>query len=331
MRSPAKGLRRPSAARTILLTCLFAVGLLVPAVVDAQADLDEQVRRIAAGLRCPVCQNLSVADSPSELAQEMRGVIREQLQAGRSPEEIRAYFLEKYGDWILLSPRPRGLSLLLWIGPFAAAAAGLVVAGMAIRRWARRPTRRGAGSRRSDAPRTGAPRGRDRRRPRRTGPRNAGIAPRCRAGAALRGAPRARLRPPRRQAVGRGPCGDATPSGPKPGATSSGRITGTVTLAPSLGARIAAGGTLFLIARRGEGPPLAVKRIAEPAFPLAFTLGSEDVMLRGRPFEGEVTLTARLKRDGTTGPAVSGDLEGATKAPVRVGQSEVQVVLDQVR
>lgn len=99
---------------------------------------DERVREVARELRCPVCQNLSVADSPSELAQEMRGVIREQLAAGKSPEEIKAYFLAKYGDWILLSPRPGGIGWMVWVGPFVGAAAGLLVAGLVIWRWSRR-------------------------------------------------------------------------------------------------------------------------------------------------------------------------------------------------
>ncbi len=100
--------------------------------------LEERMREVARELRCPVCQNLSVADSPSELAQEMRGVIRERLRAGQTPEEIKAYFVAKYGDWILLSPRPGGIGWLVWVGPFAGAAAGLLVAGFAIRRWSRR-------------------------------------------------------------------------------------------------------------------------------------------------------------------------------------------------
>lgn len=100
--------------------------------------LEERVREVARELRCPVCQNLSVADSPSELAQEMRGVIRERLRAGETPDQIKAYFVTKYGDWILLSPRSGGIGWLVWVAPFAAAAAGLLVAGLAIRRWSRR-------------------------------------------------------------------------------------------------------------------------------------------------------------------------------------------------
>ncbi len=123
----------------LLLAWLLGLWLAWPPLVLAQVDLDEQVRQVAAQLRCPVCQNLSVADSPSETAQQMRGVIRDQLQAGKTREEIKAYFLSKYGDWILLSPRPRGLNLLVWLGPFAATAAGLAAATLAVRRWARQP------------------------------------------------------------------------------------------------------------------------------------------------------------------------------------------------
>lgn len=136
------GRRRLHVAAALLL----GVALALPArgqepPAGAQAALEDRVRAVAAELRCPVCQNLSVADSPSDMAEEMRGLIREQLAAGKTPEEVKAYFLEKYGDWILLSPRARGLGLLVWLGPFAAAGAGLVVAGLAIRRWAGRPRR----------------------------------------------------------------------------------------------------------------------------------------------------------------------------------------------
>ena len=110
--------------------------LIFPLALPAQpVDTEEQVRRIAADLRCPVCQNLSVADSPSELAQQMRGVILEQLKEGKSPEEIRAYFVSKYGEWVLLAPTPKGFSLLLWVLPFVAVIAGIVLVIFTVRRW----------------------------------------------------------------------------------------------------------------------------------------------------------------------------------------------------
>ncbi|MBI3029070.1 MAG: cytochrome c-type biogenesis protein CcmH [Candidatus Rokubacteria bacterium] len=98
------------------------------------------MREIASGLRCPVCQNLSVADSSSEMAREMRALIVDQLRAGKRPEEIRDYFVSKYGQWILLSPPPRGVGLVVWIVPTLGAAAGLGGAVWLLRRWSRRKT-----------------------------------------------------------------------------------------------------------------------------------------------------------------------------------------------
>ncbi|NIO08976.1 MAG: tetratricopeptide repeat protein [Deltaproteobacteria bacterium] len=123
----------------ILLLILW----LIPSPVFAQpVDLEEQVRRIATELRCPVCQNLSVADSPSEMAQQMRAIIQEQLQEGKSPQEVKAYFISKYGEWVMLAPTAKGFSLLIWILPYVALAGGIVFAIFMARRWARnRPMR----------------------------------------------------------------------------------------------------------------------------------------------------------------------------------------------
>src|SRR3972149_4916782 len=93
----------------ILLLALAALALSGPAGAPrAEPTLDDRVREIASGLRCPVCQNLSVGDSPSQMAQQMRAVIRERVVAGDSREQIEAYFVSKYGEGILAPPRPRG-------------------------------------------------------------------------------------------------------------------------------------------------------------------------------------------------------------------------------
>ncbi|HXJ83946.1 MAG TPA: cytochrome c-type biogenesis protein CcmH [Candidatus Methylomirabilis sp.] len=111
--------------------------LCAAAAVAAPVD-EETVRQIATQLRCVVCQSLSVADSPSETASQMRGVIRERLAAGQTPEQITAYFVDKYGLWILLAPPRQGFSLLVWVIPYAALLGGLVLVGLAVRRWSRR-------------------------------------------------------------------------------------------------------------------------------------------------------------------------------------------------
>ena len=120
---------------------LVAAGLLGLLAFSARAaPVDEHaVRAIAADLRCVVCQSLSVADSPSETANQMRGIIRERLAAGDTPEQVKAYFVDKYGLWILLAPPRQGFNLLVWIVPFAGLAAGLVVLALLVRRWTRRP------------------------------------------------------------------------------------------------------------------------------------------------------------------------------------------------
>ncbi len=98
---------------------------------------EDAVREIAAQLRCVVCQSLSVADSPSETAHQMREIIRERLAAGETPEQIKAYFVEKYGLWILLAPPRQGFSLLVWVVPFAGLLGGLVLVALVVRRWTR--------------------------------------------------------------------------------------------------------------------------------------------------------------------------------------------------
>ena len=76
---------------------------------------------------------------------------------------------------------------------------------------------------------------------------------------------------------------------------------------------------------------MAVKRIADPTFPTVFSLGPEDQMLGAGPFEGEVTLLARVKRDGKAGPPAPGDFVGEATRPVKVGDREVEIVLEQAR
>ncbi|HKZ07186.1 MAG TPA: cytochrome c-type biogenesis protein, partial [Methylomirabilota bacterium] len=121
--------------RGIPLAVLALVAVL--AMGAGRPVTDDEVHAVAANLRCVVCQSLSVADSPSETARQMREIVRERLAAGETPEQVTAFFVARYGDWILLAPPRRGFTLLVWVVPFVGLAAGLLVVGLALRRWSR--------------------------------------------------------------------------------------------------------------------------------------------------------------------------------------------------
>jgi cytochrome c-type biogenesis protein CcmH len=103
-------------------------------------ELEADVRKLARQLRCPTCQALSIADSPSELAREMEGVIRQRLQAGMTPEEVRESFVASYGEWVLLSPNPSGFNLLVYFLPLVVLLIGGVIIFVGVRRWLLNPT-----------------------------------------------------------------------------------------------------------------------------------------------------------------------------------------------
>ena len=106
---------------------------------QSDSALDARVRAVSSELRCPVCQGESIQDSPAALAVEMKAVVREQLAAGRTPDEVKAYFVDKYGEWILLRPRASGWNVLVYVLPALAFLLGMIVIARAIGRWA--PTR----------------------------------------------------------------------------------------------------------------------------------------------------------------------------------------------
>ncbi len=131
----AAQLTRP-VALALLLVAWGSAAAAVPAPAQPPA-LEQQVRAIASRLRCPVCQNESVADSPSGLAGQMRALIRTKLEEGQSPEEIVAYFVSRYGQWILLDPPRKGVGWILWTAPVVVLFAALVVAAAFLRRTVR--------------------------------------------------------------------------------------------------------------------------------------------------------------------------------------------------
>jgi cytochrome c-type biogenesis protein CcmH len=101
----------------------------------ADSALEAQTRAVAVTLRCPVCQGESIEDSPSDLARQMRAVVRERLRSGETPDQVKAYFASKYGEWILLEPTMTGLNILLYVIPVLLVVGGLALVAFLVRRW----------------------------------------------------------------------------------------------------------------------------------------------------------------------------------------------------
>jgi len=101
---------------------------------DAE-ELDARAAEIAAELRCPVCRNQSVVESNADLSREMQALVRERLVAGDTPDEVKEYFVSRYGEWILLEPQRRGINWLVWGLPFVVLISGGAFAIMLLRRW----------------------------------------------------------------------------------------------------------------------------------------------------------------------------------------------------
>jgi len=120
--------RYASAVVIVVLSTIVIAGLFAgPPVPEDQRSLE-----LAQQIRCPQCQ-VSVADSNAQVAQTMRTIIDEQIADGRSDDEILDYFVGRYGEWVLTRPPLGGSTLLLWLLPVAAVAAG----GWAILRFSR--------------------------------------------------------------------------------------------------------------------------------------------------------------------------------------------------
>ena len=126
-------MRRWLAAVGLILACLAApLGHTATNPDEMLQDpaLEQRARDLSKQLRCLVCQNQSIDDSDADLARDLRRIVREQLVAGRSDQEILDYLTARYGNFVLLKPPIEPATWGLWFGPvlvLAIAAAGLVV------------------------------------------------------------------------------------------------------------------------------------------------------------------------------------------------------------
>jgi len=88
---------------------------------------EAQARAFMREIRCVVCQSQSIDESDAEIAAQLRNAIREQMAAGKNEDEIRAYLVARYGDFVLFNPPFKSTTLVLWAGPFVLVAIGLGV------------------------------------------------------------------------------------------------------------------------------------------------------------------------------------------------------------
>ena len=111
---------------------LFAIALGATHAAIAQSEevahpdpaVEARLKVLGEELRCLVCQNQTLADSNAPLAQDLRNEIRGQIAKGKNDDEIRAYLVDRYGDFVLYRPPWKPATLLLWLGPFVLLGAG---------------------------------------------------------------------------------------------------------------------------------------------------------------------------------------------------------------
>ena len=130
-----------SALRILVAALLLALAAPVFAQEQQLADpaLEQRARSLSYEIRCVVCQSQSIAESDADIARDMRGLIREQIAAGRSDQEIRDYLVARYGDFVLFEPPFKATTYVLWIGPFVLLLVALIAVILYFRRRAAQP------------------------------------------------------------------------------------------------------------------------------------------------------------------------------------------------
>lgn len=110
---------------------------VLPDEVLQDPALEARARELSKDLRCLVCQNQSIDDSNAPLARDLRVLVRERLLAGDSDDDIRYFIVERYGDYVLLTPPFNASTFLLWVGPGLIFIGGMTIAFFSFRRHGR--------------------------------------------------------------------------------------------------------------------------------------------------------------------------------------------------
>lgn len=126
--------------RSLVLAALLALVPLAHAIDPlpfADVAQEQRFQQLTRQLRCLVCQNENLADSNAPLAQDLRQQVFEQMQAGKSDEEIKRWLTDRYSDFVLYDPPLRGGTVVLWFGPAVVLAIGLFAVVAIVRRRSR--------------------------------------------------------------------------------------------------------------------------------------------------------------------------------------------------
>jgi len=123
-------------AGLLALALLAAVpaGAVQPDEVLSDPVLESRARELSKGLRCLVCRNESIDESHADLARDLRLLLRERLVAGDSDDEAMTFIVDRYGEYVLLTPTTGGSNLILWIAGPAMLGAGGLIAALYLRR-----------------------------------------------------------------------------------------------------------------------------------------------------------------------------------------------------
>jgi len=122
---------------SLSLALLLAVATATPDYGNTQLpdrQAEAQARALMGELRCVVCQGQSIADSDADMAADMRALVRQRIARGESPEAIRAWLIERYGDYVSYDPPLSGATALLWATPILLLAVGAWIARSSFRK-----------------------------------------------------------------------------------------------------------------------------------------------------------------------------------------------------
>jgi cytochrome c-type biogenesis protein CcmH len=125
------------AGLTGVLVVVLAMAIISPVAAQGPTPSDDEVNAIAKQLYCPVCPNEPLDTCSTQACIQWRESIREKLSEGWDVDQIKAYFVEQYGDRVLATPPARGFNWLIYILPPVAILAGLFFLVRAMRGWSR--------------------------------------------------------------------------------------------------------------------------------------------------------------------------------------------------